>query len=101
MQEIFKSWLGLYAQLQKNSTDWLQYHPAMTIADAWADSPLGEYYCDLLLDLWLKMYYWPMFMVGQESQTTEWLNQLLTGNLCSPGSVSRPTTQAAEHPDTV
>lgn len=101
MQELLKSGLGTSLQLQKVYNDLWQNHPSNILLDWWARSPLGEYYCDLALDLALKMYYWPMYLAGQESIMSEWANQLLAGNLCQPGQVSRPMNQAVEKPDTV
>lgn len=79
---------------------WLQYHPSIVVLDWWANSPLGIYWCDLAVNVALKMYYWPTYLAGQESVMSEWFNQLLSGNLCHPGPISRPMTQATERPDT-
>ena len=101
MQELLKSGLGTSLQFQKVLTDLWQNHPANVVLDWWSNSPLGEYYCDLAIDMALKMYYWPMYLAGQESMVSEWLNQLLAGNLCRPGQSLRPMTQVVGSPETV
>lgn len=85
MQELLKHCLEISLQVQKNNIKLLQHNPAVAITEYWIDSPIGQYYCDLLLDLSLKTYYWPMYLAGQEGKISEWFKPLLTGNLCRPG----------------
>ena len=101
MQELFKSMLGLSLEMQKAYTNCFQHSPAISMIDYWANTPIGEYYCDLALDLFLKMHYWPMYLAGREDQTNRWFSQLLSGNVCSPGVTSRPMTQAEASSGTV
>lgn len=43
---------------------------------------------DICFDIWvsqmLKVYYWPLYLAGQEDAISQSLKQLLRGNICSP-----------------
>jgi len=101
MQDFVKTGLGLAVEIQKACQEAMQNHPLNIWLDYWMDTPLGQYYCDLGVDIALRIHYWPMYLAGQESHMTEWFSQLLSGNLCPPGPKTRPMTQVAETPDTV